>query len=354
MFASPAKWRLFFQAGLWLSLLVSFPVGAQNQAQTEKRPAATASTPQSGNPQQRTPEAIELSSELVVLDVAVVDQANHTLTNLKQEDFTIYENNVRQPVSFFSEEEAPTSLGLVIDTSRSMAPKLNTVIAAALRLIRESHQDDEAFIIEFKSEAELVQDFTKNVDEIEDALQDLVAHGQTALLDAVYLSVQHAHKQGKHRRKAVVLITDGEERDSYYTENQVMELLRESDVQVYIIGFTQGLDMDRYNIFKGTGKRRIGRREKRARHLLEELAQVSGGRVFYPENLSELDPIAQTIARELRTQYIVGYYPTNAQRDGTWRSVRVDIKPDEKGNKRIARTRSGYYATALPDAKKPR
>jgi len=231
---------------------------------------------------------------------------------------------------------------------------LNTVIAAALRLIRESHQDDEVFIIEFKSEAELVQDFTKNVDEIEDALQDLVAHGQTALLDAVYLAVEHAQKHGKHRRKAVVLITDGEERDSYYTEKQVMEALRESDAQVYIIGFTQGLDMDRYNIFKGTGKRRIGRREKRARNLLEELAQVSGGRVFYPENLSELDPIAQTIARELRTQYIVGYYPTNAQRDGTWRSVRVDINPDEKGNKRIARTRSGYYATASPDAKKPR
>jgi len=287
-----------------------------------------------------------------VLDVAVVDQSNRGITDLTREDFIVYEDKVRQQISFFSEEEAPTSLGLVIDTSRSMASKLNNVIAAALKLIRESHQEDEVFVIEFKSEAELIQDFTRNIDEVEEALQDVVAHGQTALLDAVYLSVQHAQKQGKHRRKALVLITDGEERDSYYSEDQVVQAMRESDVQVYVIGFPQGLDMDRYNIFKGTAKRKIGRREKRARNLLDELAQVSGGRAFYPENLSELDPIAQTIARELRTQYIIGYYPTNAQRDGTWRSARVEIKLDEKGNKRIARTRSGYYATAPPGTKK--
>lgn len=350
----PVTRRFVLLPGLKLSLFILCSVNALSLTPPQTRLLTMASVQRSGQAQQRGLETVELSSELVVLDVTVVDQHNHSLTNLKPEDFTIYENDVRQQVSFFSEEEVPTSLGLVIDTSRSMAPKLNSAMAAALRLIRESHQDDEVFVIEFKAEAELIQDFTKNVDQIEEALQDLVAHGQTALLDAVYLAVQHAQKQSKYRRKAIVLITDGEERDSYYTENQVIESLRESDVQVYIIGFPQGLDQDRYNIFKGTGKRRMGRREKRARQLLDELARVSGGRAFYPDSLNELDSIAQTIARELRTQYIIGYYPTSAQHDGTWRSVRVDVKPDEKGNKRIARTRSGYYATASPEAKKPR
>jgi Ca-activated chloride channel family protein len=337
-----------------LALLLALPGWPQNSGQDEKRPPAAPATEPSRPPQQRTPETVELSSELVVLNVAVVDPANHPVVDLKQDDFVIYEDTVRQRVSFFSEEEAPSSIGLVIDTSRSMAPKLNNVLAAASRLIRDSHQEDEFFLIEFKAEAELIQDFTKNIDEIEDALNDLVAHGQTALLDAVYLSVQHAQKDGKHRRKAVVLITDGEERDSYYNEGQVMEGLRESDVQVFVIGFPEGLDTDRYNVFRGTGKRRIGRREKKARKLLDDLAQVTGGRAFYPENLNELDSIAQTIARELRTQYIVGYYPTNAQRDATWRSVRVEIKPDAKGNKRIARTRTGYYASTQAESKKPR
>ncbi|MBI3951585.1 MAG: VWA domain-containing protein [Acidobacteria bacterium] len=338
----------------WLGLLLALSLWSQGLAQDTVPPPAKPSPTQTSTPQQRMPDTVELSSELVALDVAVVDQANHPVSTLKQEDFTVYEDNVRQRISFFSEEEAPASIGLVIDTSRSMAPKLNEVIAAALRLIRESHQEDEFFVVEFKAEAELIQDFTKNIDEIEDALNDLVAHGQTALLDAVYLSVQHAQKHGKHRRKAVVLITDGEERDSYYTEKQIMEALRESDVQVYVIGFTQGLDADRYNIFRGTGKRKLGRREKRARNLLDDLAEVTGGRAFYPESLSQLDPIAQTIARDLRTQHIIGYYPTNAERDSTWRSVRVEVKPDAKGNKRIARARSGYYAAAITGSKKPR
>lgn len=312
-----------------------------SQAQRNEKPTGS---------QQRPSGAVELSSELVVLNVTVVNQANQPITDLTKDDFVVYEDNVRQEIAFFSQEEVPASLGLVIDTSRSMARKLNKVIAAALKLVRESHEDDEIFVVQFKAEAELLHDFTNNIDEIEDALSDLVAHGQTALLDAVYLSVEHAQKHGRYRRKAIILITDGEERDSYYTREQVLELLRESDVQVYVIGFPQGLDMDRYHIFRGTGRRKMGRRERRARKLLDTLARVTGGRAFYPDRLSDLEPIAHAIAHELRTQYIIGYYPTRSERDGTWRSVRVVVKPDRRGGRRIARTRSGYYATARPDA----
>jgi Ca-activated chloride channel family protein len=217
-------------------------------------------------------------------------------------------------------------------------------------LIRQSHSQDEVLVVEFKAEAELIQDFTKDVREIEEALEDVVAHGQTALLDAVYLAVEHAHKRGKYRRKAIVLITDGEERDSYYTREQVLQALRESDVQVYVIGFPEGLDDEAYNVFRETGRRRMGRREKRARKLLDELAGVTGGRAFYPRELEELDPIAEEIAAELRTQYILGYYPTRAERDGTWRKVEVQVKSDKKRGELIARTRSGYYATKSGDA----
>lgn len=326
-----------------------FPVGgyqigwASSAQQQKPKPAPTAP--------QEPADTIKLLSELVTLDVSVQDSQNRFITGLTQADFVVFEDNVRQQVAFFSQEEVPSSVGLVVDTSRSMAPKLNNVIAAALRLIRESHPEDEFFLVEFKAQAELVQDFTKKIDEIEEALGDLVAHGQTALLDAIYLSVQHAQKNAKHRRKAIVLISDGEERDSYYTESQVLEALRASDVQVYVIGFTAGIGAEQYNIFKGTGKRKISRQEKRARRYLEYIAEATGGRVFYPESLSELDGIAQAIARELRTQYVLGYYPTNAERDGKWRTVRVELKPSEKTRKASVRTRAGYYAIPLTEPK---
>ncbi|MCS6806557.1 MAG: VWA domain-containing protein [Acidobacteriota bacterium] len=333
--------------GLCVSLTGTHQIGWANaQPQQNPKPATS--------PQQEPTDTIKLLSELVTLDVSVLDSQNRFVTGLTQTDFILFEDNVKQQVAFFSQEEVPTSIGLVVDTSRSMAPKLNNVIAAALRLIRESHPEDEFFLVEFKAQAELVQDFTKKIEDIEEALGDLVAHGQTALLDAIYLSVQHAQKQAKHRRKAIVLISDGEERDSYYTESQVLEALRASDVQVYVIGFTAGIGADQYNIFKGTGKRKISRQEKRARRYLEHIAQATGGRVFYPESLSELDGIAQSIARELRAQYVIGYYPTNAERDGKWRTVRVELKPSEKTHKASVRTRSGYYANPLTESKRAR
>jgi len=192
----------------------------------------------------------------------------------------------------------------------------------------------------------LLQDFTNDLEEIEDALDNMIASGQTALLDAVYLAVEHAQKHGKYRRKAIVVVTDGEERDSYYTRDQVLQALRQSEVQVYAIGFPQGLG--EAAIFQQTESRRMSSQEKKARKLLEEVAQVSGGRAFFPESLDELDSIASTIASELRMQYALGYYPTNSQRDGSWRTIRVEVVPDKVHGKLVARTRSGYYATKPP------
>lgn len=308
-------------------------------------------------PQPRGEEAgdvVALTAELVILDVTVVDRRNHAVADLEKDRFLVYENGVRQEIAFFSREETPVSLGLVLDTSGSMRRKLSRVIAAAKSLMRQSHPEDEYFLVAFKGEAELLEDFTQDVALIHDALDNLIASGQTALLDAIYLSVEHAQKYGKHRRKAIVVITDGEERNSYYTREQVLERLRGSEVQVYAVGFTEGLG--EAAIFRQTESRRLSGQEKKARKLLEDLARESGGRAFFPQSLDELDTIASTIARELRTQYAIGYYPSHPERDGSWRTVRVEVLSDKERGPLTARTRAGYYALkrgASPPTKSP-
>lgn len=297
-------------------------------------------------------DAVSLTAELVVLDVTVVDRHNRVVPDLGKDRFVVYENGVRQEIAFFSREETPVSLGLVLDTSGSMRRKLGKVVAAAKSLMRQSHPEDEYFLVEFKGEAELVEDFTRDVALIHDALDNIVASGQTALLDALYLSVEHAQKYGKHRRKAIVLITDGEERNSYYTRDQVLEQLRRSDVQVYAVGFTEGLS--EAAIFRQSESRRISSQEKRARKLLEDLARESGGRAFFPQSVEELDAIASTIARELRTQYALGYYPSHPEHDGSWRAVRVEVLSDKERGPLTARTRAGYYALRRDSPPSPR
>jgi len=327
--------------GLGLSLLAWPQQGPPSEGQRKKN-----------EPPSRGEEAgdvVALTAELVILDVTVVDRRNHVVADLEKDRFLVYENGVRQEIAFFSREETPVSLGLVLDTSGSMRRKLSKVVAATKSLMRQSHPEDEYFLVEFKGEAELLEDFTQDVSLIHDALENLIASGQTALLDAIYLSVEHAQKYGKHRRKAILVVTDGEERNSYYTREQVLERLRGSDVQVYAIGFTEGLG--EAAIFQQTESRRLSGQEKKARKLLEELARESGGRAFFPQSLEELDTIASTIARELRTQYTIGYYPSNPERDGSWRAVRVEVSPDKERGPLMARTRAGYYALKKGAAK---
>jgi len=336
----PLLWAL----AIWLGMpIVIWPQQASPVERQQKK-----SAPQSRS--EEVGDVVALTAELVVLDVTVVDRRHHVVADLEKDRFAVYENGVRQEIAFFSREEAPVSLGLVLDTSGSMRRKLSKVIAAAKSLMRQSHPEDEYFLVEFKGEAELLEDFTRDASLVHDALDNLIASGQTALLDAIYLSVEHAQKYGKHRRKAIFVVTDGEERNSYYTREQVLERLRESDVQVYAIGFTEGLG--EAAIFRQTESRRLSGQEKKARKLLEELARESGGRAFFPQSLDELDAIASTIARELRAQYAIGYYPSNPERDGSWRTVRVEVTPDKERGPLTARTRAGYYAMKRDPAKR--
>jgi Ca-activated chloride channel family protein len=285
-------------------------------------------------PAQDLGESIIVNTELVQLDVTVIDQNNSPVFNLDKEHFVVYEDKVKQMIEDVSRAEVPVSFGLVIDTSGSMRPRLQTVSNAATGLIKQMRPDDEAFVAQFKAEPELVRDFTRDRRELEDALGELYTGGGTSLLDAIIAAADYAQEKGKQRRKALIIITDGLERDSSVKENQVKEALKENEVQVYLIGF---IDEDEPG---GLFSKAPG---KKAKELLGRLAEDSGGRAFFPKDLSEMSAIAAQIAKDLRTQYVISYYPSNEKRDGTFRTVRVMVNaPDNR--KLIARTRQGYYA----------
>jgi len=278
---------------------------------------------------------IVVDTDLVLLDVTVVDQENNPIMSLKKEDFTIYEDKIKQTVDNVSREEVPVSFGLVIDTSGSMKSKLQTVSDASVSMIKQMRADDEAFVASFKAEPELVQDFTADRRELEDAISELYTSGGTALLDAIIATADYAQEKGKRRRKALVVISDGLEKNSSVKEKEVMEAIKEDEVQVYLVGFIDE-EMEEKSLF---GKSPA----KKAKDLLSRIADDSGGRAYFPKDISEIPAIAAQIAKDLRTQYVVSYYPTNDKRDGTFRNVQVSVN-SQGSRKSIARTRRGYYA----------
>src|SRR5258708_7794439 len=186
--------------------------------------------------QDETP--VKLGTDLVVLEVTVVDPANKPITDLTKESFTVVENKDPQKIEFFSREQVPMSLAFVIDTSGSMRYKLDTVIKAATNIVRESRPGDELAVIEFKEQPELLEEFTGDTRDVVYTLEGLVASHQTAMLDSLYLAAKYTNEEGKNHRKAVLVVTDGLDNDSYYKTGQVIDYLKEMKVQVYLIGFT--------------------------------------------------------------------------------------------------------------------
>src|SRR5215475_8327869 len=280
-------------------------------------------------------DRIKIDTDMVNLDVTVIDQNNNPIANLKKEDFSVYEDKVKQAIESVSREEVPVSFGMVIDTSGSMKPKLHTVSDAAVSLVKQMQLDDKAFIASFKAKTELVQDFTADRRELEDAIGKLYTSGGTALLDAIIATADYAQEKGKRRRKALVIFSDGLERNSSVKEKEVMEAIKEDEVQVYLVGFID-VEMEENRPF---GKSPA----KKAKDLLSGIADDSGGKAYYPKDIGEIPAIAAQISKDLRTQYVVSYYPTNDNRDGAFRNVRVSVS-SQGASKLIARTRRGYYA----------
>ena len=289
-------------------------------------------------------ETIRINAELVQLHVRVIDRNNKPINDVPENAFHVFEDGVPQTIQNFSREEVPISYGLAVDTSGSLRSQLQSVIDAGKTIINSNKAGDETFLVRFISsdKIETVQDFTSNKDLLMDGLDSFyVEGGQTAIIDAVYLSAEHVseyHKgdEGDRRRRALIVITDGEDRNSFYKQEQLFARLREEDVQIFVIGFINELDKD-------AGLIRKSPREK-AVALINKLATETGGRAFFPDSIADLPQIAKEIIRDLRTQYVIAYNPTNKAQDGSYRAIKVTVDQPASGEHRIALTRTGRLA----------
>jgi Ca-activated chloride channel homolog len=290
-----------------------------------------------------TPIVIE--TELVNLNVRVVDRNNRSIANLNQNDFTVYENNVPQKIEYFGKSEVPTNYTMVIDNSGSMRLQLDKVIEASKIIVNTNRPDDETSIIRFvdSEKIEITQDFTPSKPDILEALDNLyIEGGPTAIIDAIYLAAEQVTNYEKSRnptdnkRRALILVSDGEDRDSFYKEPQLFEMLRESDVQIFVVGFVNELSKEGGFIGKSP--------QAKSKGFLERLAKETGGKVYFPNSLSELNGIAQDIANELRTQYTISYSPPGDVKPGTFRPIKVTVNDGPNKEKRIAVTRTGVQS----------
>lgn len=331
--------------GFTFTLSANFEASAQSTNPTPV-PRPTVVPEPGGTPPPLTIESnetIEIDTELVNLNVRVVDRFNRPIAQLAQSDFKVYEDGVPQPIAFFSTSEVPTNYTLVIDNSGSLREQLEKVIDASKIIINTNRPDDETSIIRFVSSDKIMleQDFTSHKEDLLDALDNLfIEGGQTAIIDAVYLAADRVNEYEKEfndkKRRALIVVSDGEDRDSVYKEKQLFDLLRETNVQIYAIGFVQELEKEGGLISKSP--------QKKAKSFLTKLAEETGGKVYFPDNLGDLPGIAIDIAKELRTQYSIGYIPTNDRVDGSFRNIKVQVTQGPDNQKRIAVTRSGRIA----------
>ena len=275
-------------------------------------------------------DRIKIPTELVSLPVTVTDAYNRLVTGLDKQHFEIFEDKVKQDISFFSDDDAPVSLGIIFDVSGSMKGKLDRARDALKAFILTSHTDDDFFLVGFNQRANLVAEFTDG-DTLANKLTLVEPKGQTALYDAAYLGIEKV-KQGRHNRHAMLLISDGQDNSSRYTYGELRKLLKEAGVQIYCIGIVE--------MGGGAG----GTLDMQGQAILEEIAQVTGGKAFFPRSAAELEDATTRIALELRHQYSIGYNPTNVKRDGQWHKIKVSVKGPKGLSNLKVQHKEGYYA----------
>jgi Ca-activated chloride channel homolog len=275
---------------------------------------------------------IRVESTLVLIPVTVTDPLNRFVTGLERENFRVFEDKSEQKVTHFASEDAPLSVGLVFDTSGSMGSKLDKSRMAVAQFFKTANPEDEFFLVQFNDRPEMAVDFTTHLEEIQNRLTFTQSKGRTALLDAIYMAL-HKMKKARNPRKALLIISDGGDNSSRYTESEIKNLVREADVQIYAIG-----------IYEGMASRGRTPEELAGPSLLTEIAEQTGGRQFSVENLNELPDVAAKIGIELRNQYILGYSPTNQGRDGKYRRVQVKLVQPRGLPPLRAFWRLGYYA----------
>jgi Ca-activated chloride channel family protein len=273
--------------------------------------------------------ALKVDVDLVLVPVTITDPLNRLVTGLEKENFQLFEGNAAQEIRTFSAEDAPVSLGVIFDSSGSMSSKMERAKDAVVEFFKTANPQDEFFMITFSDEPEEVSDFTNSVDEIQNKLLYAVPRKRTALLDAIYMGVSKM-RQAKYAKKALLIISDGGDNHSRYTENEIKALVKEADVMIYAIGI--------YDHYFPTQEERLGPA------LLSEITELTGGRAFTIDNPNDLADVATKIGIELRNQYVLGYRPSKVVRDGKWRKIKVKLMPPKGLPPLRVYARMGYYA----------
>ncbi|HXJ04037.1 MAG TPA: VWA domain-containing protein [Candidatus Acidoferrum sp.] len=282
----------------------------------------------------RQGSTIKVDVGLVVLHTTVLDDRGKFADGLKAENFRVFEDKVEQKLSTFKREDVPVSMGLVIDNSGSMRDKRPRVNEAAITLVEASNKQDEAFVVNFNDDfyLDLDKDFTSSIPELKEALERIDSRGSTALFDAIIGSLDHLKKASKDKR-VLLVVTDGEDNSSHNSLEKTLREIQKTNTVIYTIGLL------------GDEKRK---EKNNAMRALKHIAEASGGLAFFPESVDDVHSICEQVAHDIRNQYTLAYYPSNTNKDGTFRAVSVQVIPPHGRGKLVARTRNGYYAPGGP------
>ena len=312
-------------------LLVTLPAVMVARAGRGQNPKQTTAD----KPDKQPPSTLKIDVDLVLVTTTVTDSLGRYVSGLESSHFQIWEDKVEQKIEYFSAEDVPVSVGVIFDVSGSMKDKISTAREAASTFWKSGNPEDEYFLEVFANRPELASDFTTDITKLQSKLIMMPAKGMTAMYDSVYLGLEKL-KEATNPKKALLLITDGEDNRSRYTFQNVKEFVKEQDVQIYGIGI-----VDEWNSQLSAGRT--------GRAMVEELADLTGGGAFFPNSVFELEDICTKIAVELKNQYVIGYHSTNEAKDGKWRKLRLKVNPP-KGIQRLnVRSKQGYYA-ATADA----
>jgi Ca-activated chloride channel homolog len=305
-----------------------------NQVHVVPPPAATAvktdpAMPLTAGASLRSGIQFRVDTNLVLVPLTVTDPMDRLVTGLEKQNFAVFEDNRLQSLRAFSCDDAPVSIGVILDLSGSMGNKVVRARGAVLQFMKTSNPQDEVFVIGFNDRPQLITDYTSSVDDVEARLATVEVGHRTALLDAVYFGLEKM-KQAKYERKALLIVSDGGDNNSRYTENEVRSAVKEADVQIYSIG-----------IFDAEA---ATQEERNGPMLLNDISSETGGRLFRVDDLSEMSDIATRISAELRNEYVLGYKTDNAKNDGKWRKLKVKLSPPAGLPQLTVHARTGYYA----------
>jgi Ca-activated chloride channel homolog len=279
--------------------------------------------------------SVHIDVDLALVNVTVTDPYDRLVTGLEPDNFRIFENSVEQEIQYFSSEDVPISIGVIFDLSGSMANKVDKAREAASQFFKTANPQDEFFLVSFNERAELMSGFTSSVEDLQNRILSAPARGRTALLDAIYLGLNQM-RTARNGKRALLIMSDGGDNNSRYTEKDVKRLVREAGTQLYSVG-----------IFDAIASRSRTPEELSGPSLLSEVTELTGGRAFSVENINELPDIAAKVGAELRNQYILGYRPSNKSHDARWRKIKIKLRTPKGLPPLSVYAKTGYYAPSL-------